>query len=387
MPATPLTHLPPHAPRSAYEAQAADLYQAWSTGAPEAIDLFHRLHPRFRDPKVAWKPADIDPDEVRRADLTIDDARTAVARGYDFRDWPALEAHVAACADPDGPAARFEAAVEAVITGDVAALRDLLARDPDLVRARSTRVTCFDPPEHRATLLHYVAANGVENFRQRSPANAVDVATTLLGAGADPDAVAYMYGGECSTMSMLVSSSPPADAGVQVALVHALADHGASVNPVGLGPWNSPLMTALVFGFVDAADALVRRGASIDSLAAAAGLGRADDVRMLLPTSDAVDRHRALALAAQNGQTEATGVLLDAGEDPNRFNPDGFHSHATPLHQAALAGYDDVVRLLVDRGARLDVRDGIWNASPLGWALHGEREQTAAYLRGRGAEE
>jgi ankyrin repeat protein len=106
---------------------------------------------------------------------------------------------------------------------------------------------------------------------------------------------------------------------------------------------------------------------------------------MLLADAGAVDRHWALALAAQNGQAEVVGVLLDAGEDPNRFNPEGVHSHGTPLHHAALAGHDDVVRLLVARGARLDIRDTLWHSTPLGWAEYGGRTATAAFLRARGA--
>ena len=91
----------------------------------------------------------------------------------------------------------------------------------------------FDPPRHRATLLHYVAANGVEGYRQRTPANAVDVARVLLDAGAAPDSLAQLYGGDCTTMTLLVSSSHPARAGVQVALVDVLVDYGASVEPIG----------------------------------------------------------------------------------------------------------------------------------------------------------
>ena len=72
---------------------------------------------------------------------------------------------------------RFEAAVDAVVDGDAAALRSLLTQHADLMRARSTRRTCFDPPVHAATLLHYVAANGVENHRQRTPGNALSPST------------------------------------------------------------------------------------------------------------------------------------------------------------------------------------------------------------------
>ena len=80
-------------------------------------------------------------------------------------------------------------------------------------------------------------------------------------------------------------------------------------------------------------------------------------------------------------------LLLEAGEDPNRFNPKGLHSHSTPLHQAVWADHEDVVRMLVEAGARLDLRDEVYHATPLGWALHGGRERIAGYLRERGAPE
>jgi ankyrin repeat protein len=186
-------------------------------------------------------------------------------------------------------------------------------------------------------------------------------------------------------MSLLVSSCHPADAGLQAALVDTLVDFGADVEPRGSGSWTSPLLTALAFGYRDAAEALVRRGARVNSLAAAAGLGRLDDARRLLPDASSDDRHRALALAAQLGHVEIVRLLLEAGEDPSRYNPAGNHGHSTPLHQAALAGHDAVVRLLVERGARLDILDTIYNGTPLGWALYGERPAIADYLRAQGA--
>jgi ankyrin repeat protein len=78
-------------------------------------------------------------------------------------------------------------------------------------------------------------------------------------------------------------------------------------------------------------------------------------------------------------------LLLDAGEDPSRYNPDGYHSHATPLHHAALSNHADVVRLLVERGARLDIEDTVYHGTPLDWANHGKRTEIAEYLRARGA--
>ena len=89
-----------------------------------------------------------------------------------------------------------------------------------------------------------MAANGVEGHRQKTPPNAVEIARVLLEAGAEPDALADMYGGQHTTMSMLVSSSHPALAGLQVALAETLLDFGASVDARGNGHWTSPLLTA-----------------------------------------------------------------------------------------------------------------------------------------------
>jgi hypothetical protein len=373
------------APLAEYRRRAAELLAGHRAREPRALDLFHRLHPRFLEPERTWKPRDLEPGEVAAAELDLGDAELAVARGSCFRDWAALVAFRESMDDPDSPVRRFEAAVEAVLDGDLAGLDALLARDPALARARSSRSTCFDPPQHRATLLHYLAANGVENHRQRSPRNAVAVARRLLDAGAEVDALADLYGGQCTTLSLLVSSSPPAERGVQVPLVHLLVERGADLAGRGAGPWTSPLTTALVFGFRAAAEALVERGAAVSSLDVAAGLGRLAQARALLPSASPHERHRALALAAQLGRLELVELLLDAGEDPDRYNPEALHAHATPLHHAALAGDLDVVRCLVARGARLDLRDRIWHSTPLGWAQHAGQAPVAEFLLATGA--
>lgn len=266
--------------------------------------------------------------------LPSDDARLSVARAYSFRDWTALSTLVAQIADPDSPVRTFELAAEAVISGDAATLSSMIAADPELVRARSTRETCHDPCIHRATLLHYIGANGIEGYRQRSALNAVEIARLLLDAGAEVDALADMYGGQCTTMSMLISSSPPADAGVQVPLVNTLFDFGASIDGNGVGSWVSPIRTALIFGMRDAAEAVV-------------------------------------------------ALLLDAGVDPNQFNPTGMHSHQTPLHSASFDGDMALVQLLVSHGTRYDIPDTLWNSTAVGWAEHGGQQKVLDWFASR----
>jgi len=351
-----------------YQQAAEALFAAFQGGDEESAWNFKWMHPRFRGKGV---------EDVRaaRSELTLADAQLLVAREYFFDGWQDLIAFAGASrSDPD--IIRFESAVEAIVSGDIETLRRLLQEHPLLVHERSRRI-------HRATLLHYIAANGVEGFRQKTPPNAVEIETLLLEAGAEPDALADMYDHKCTTMSMLLSSAHPHAAGLQAKLAIVLLDHGAAL--VGPGSeWQSALMTPLCFGYLDTAQALRNRGAPITNVAAAAGLGDVALVRQLLPGSDAGARHRALALAAQHGQTEVVRILLDAGEDPNRYNPKGFHQHSTPLHQAIWSDHLDTVQLLVERGARLDIRDTIYQGTALGWANYGKREAIARYLESKG---
>jgi ankyrin repeat protein len=359
--------VPYDAPPRAYERQAQALFSAITARDREAAWRFKWEHPRFRGKDIA---------DVVAAPLTIDDARTVVAQEYAFDTWSELEAYAATVAG-DARVRRFEEAVEAVVSGNAESLRSLLAADPSLVSARSSR-------RHHATLLHYVAANGVEAARQKTPPNAVEIAMLLLDAGSDPNALADMYGARCTTMSMLVSSGHPATAGLQGALAETLVDHGAQLDGQG-SAWQSAVMTALQFGYLDTARTLVRRGGSTEHIVIAAGLGRLDDVVRLLPDAPGRDRHAALAVAAQHGHAAVVALLLEEGESPDRLNPEGFHAHSTPLHQAVWADHMEVVRLLVERGARLDIRDTVYHGTAFGWAEYGGRRAMVEYLRSQNA--
>lgn len=351
-----------------YQNQADALFAALQSGDEAAAWSFKWMHPRFRGKGVE----DV---QAVRNELTLADAQLLVAREYFFDTWRDLGAF-ADLVHHDSEVIRFETAVEAIVSGDLETVRRLLKEHPGLIRERSRRI-------HHATLLHYTAANGVEGVRQKTPPNAVEITSLLLEAGAEPDALADMYENKCTTMSMLLSSAHPHGAGLQGKLAEVLLDHGAAL--VGPGTeWQSGVMTALCFGYLDTAQTLQRRGAPITNVAAASGLGDVALVTQLLPAADAGARQRALALAAQHGQTEVVRILLDAGEDPNRYNPKGFHQHSTPLHQAIWSDHLETVQLLVERGARLDIRDTIYQGTALGWALHGKRETVARYLERMG---
>src|SRR4029453_7538405 len=186
--------------------------------------------------------------------FTLADAQYLIADAHGFETWAVFAHHLEVLGKKgEGWEDDFENAADAVVNGDLETLRSLVQRTPELIRAHSTRV-------HHATLLHYVAANGVEDFRQKTPKNAVEIGRFLLESGAEVDALADTYGADWwqTTMNLLVSSTHPADAGLQPSLVELLADFGAAVN--GLRDDESPLLTALDFGYIEAAEALVRRG-------------------------------------------------------------------------------------------------------------------------------
>jgi len=158
---------------------------------------------------IPWLPKNLPDSEIQSAALTDADAQLAIARWYDFRDWAALAEYVEAVTAEGSPVFLFESAVEAVIAGDSAALESLLHEHPDLVRARSTRVTHFDPPRHRRRFC-ITSARMASRVTGRRPAeHRCDCEHPARGR-AEVDAVAYLYGGECTTMSMVVSSCHPA---------------------------------------------------------------------------------------------------------------------------------------------------------------------------------
>lgn len=128
------------------------------------------------------------------------------------------------------------------------------------------------------------------------------------------------------TLILVSTGSVPRECGMQLPLVDLLCDRGADPN--------SALHATALHGELAALNALTKRGARIDFPIAAA-LGRTEEARRSLSGASNEDRQLALTLAADFGHVEIVRLLLDAGEDPNRYNPVGGHSHTTPLHQAA----------------------------------------------------
>ncbi len=77
--------------------------------------------------------------------------------------------------------------------------------------------------------------------------------------------------------------------------------------------------------------------------------------------------HRQLAHAARNNDLNAVRLMLAIG-----LPVDARSQHkATPLHWAAFQGNADMVELILQKNPPLEVTDADFNATPMGWAIHG----------------
>jgi len=294
-------------------------------------------------------------------------AQFVIARAEGFESWPKLGRHIQALERSGTVVSRFEVATDAIVTGDIVALKKLLQEDPELAKACSTR-------EHRAALLHYVSANGVEGYRQQTPNNIVQIAKLLLESGAEVDALCNVYGGDCTTLGLTATSIHPQRAGVQIELMDLLLEHGARRDLLGsAGGKHTLIFACLANGQPRAAEHLRKLGAPLDFVSAA-GLGCLDVVQQFfatrqhdLPNAEVLN---AYAYSCGYGSTDVVKFLLDKGVDVNTELKVHGSGH-TGLHIAAFHGHVKVAKLLLQRGARVDLMDKTWGTPPLVWALTG----------------
>jgi ankyrin repeat protein len=242
----------------------------------------------------------------------------------------------------------------AAVRGDVTQLRVFLKRNPRLVSSRG--------PDG-ATPLHFAG----------SPA----VARALLSAGANP-----------RTLDRYHKSTPVEWTLERPRVAKVIADAAGGMT----------IFTAAALGDLSTVRALVRQtprlvsarvgkdkafaGAGDTALGIAARYGHMSLVEFLLRAgASASTTPSPLPGAVHGGSPRIVRRLLDAGADPNAFGPQG---HAA-LHIAGVYGKVPMIRLLVSRGARLDLRDREHGGTPLGWADYHKHEKAAAFLRERGA--
>ena len=337
-----------------YRIQADELYAAYTAGDISAKDFVHTHHPRLS----RWQGMGEYPfTEVGYADIQL-----ALTEWYYFETWQHLEEWAEEASSPGSRVSSFEAAAEAILSGNLSRLDALLRLYPSLIGHRSLR-------RHHATLLHYIAANGVE-YRDHYPLNAVALLDRLLAAGADVDATAGMYGGGATTLGLVATSIHPAKAGLLIPLLDRLIAAGAALDAAdAAGNHQRVVNGCLANGRPEAAVYLAQRGAQLD-LEGAAGVGRLDLVEgsfdpdgRLKPGISQTQLQRAFNWACEYGHTPVVSYLMDKGVSAGE-PVDGMNG----LHMSLLGGHLETIRLLIARGAPLEAPNG-YGGTALGMAL------------------
>ncbi len=215
------------------------------------------------------------------------------------------------------------AATAAVRAGDVDALRDLLARHPELTTER------IGSEEMSGTLLH-----AATDWPGGHPNVAAAIAV-LVAAGADVNA--RFAGPHTETPLHWAASSN------DLAALDALLDAGADIETDGaVIVGGTPLWDAVAFGQWSAARRLVDRGARMD-LWHAAALGESAEVRARIHSGATTDElTNALWHGAHGGQFEACLLLVNAGANRNWTGWDDL----TPAGAAERNGHHDLARWL-----------------------------------------
>lgn len=274
---------------------------------------------------------------------------------------------------------QFHPAIAAIKSDDLEKFKALVAADPSLATSRSSR--------SHPTLLQCVALD------DKSKPNNVAMAEVLIDAGAELN-------------EPLVAAGSINNRGV----AELLLDRGAAID--GTGGW-SPLEEALYWNSQDVIALLLERGAKVQNLRIAAGLGRTDlienyfnadgslkpeagkinwpwgDLETIAHSnhgtagkqslSDRVNAwsqdqqgivNNAFVYACMHGHIDAAQLLLDKGAEINVI-PGGFDYAGTGLHYAALNGHRAMVEFLLNHGADRNVKDTKVNSTAAGWAEHG----------------
>lgn len=228
------------------------------------------------------------------------------------------------------------AVTAAIVTGDVDALRGLLAEHPGLAGARVVEDREGRGPGGRS-LLHL--ATDWPGHRPRGP----ETVAVLVEAGADPDA--RFAGAHRETPLHWAASNG------DVPMIDALVAAGADIEADGaVIAGGTPLADARAFGQWRAARRLLELGAR-PTFQDAATLGLLDQVETRLaagpvPSPDEIDQ--AFWGACQGGRLAVAVRLLESGADIDRIGWNGL----TPLDVARAEKADEVAGWLVERGAR-----------------------------------
>ncbi len=181
-------------------AMSIDLYRQYAQGYPPSIIELKNWHP-----DCIGK----DYQHIMDLELSQEDIQYAQARQFGYKSWQEV------IEKSTSINYNFEKAVDHLIMGELKQLKELLINFPNLLQSRSNY-------NHEASLIHYIAANGVECYRQITPINIVEATQLLLDMGASQHGQHNIYGGNCTLIDLIKTSAHPNEAGVAEQLIAIL---------------------------------------------------------------------------------------------------------------------------------------------------------------------
>jgi hypothetical protein len=277
----------------------------------------------------------------------------------------------------------FRQAVDAIDAGDADRLQKILNAHPQLASERlcspgswlrdqiGGALDSFFPDPY---LLWFVSEDAVRN--NFLPANIALIAGIIIQKAKSEKASSLQEQLDY-TLKLVAWSWVARQYNVQIELMNLLINEGAEIDGIS--------NDALVNGNFAAAEYLLSRGEK-PSLPTSLCLDRWEEADELAKTASPDQKQFSLVLAALNGKAKAVARVIGYGQIDINKPSDHLYSHATALHHAVWSGSMETVKVLVEAGANLAIKDTLYEGTPLGWAEYGNKKEIAHYLKTIGAE-
>jgi len=202
-----------------------------------------------------------------------------------------------------------------------------------------------------------------------------EVARALMKRGGATDILMASALGDVEMVTRILAADPRAIRTAVDGAHFPMRDPraGGTIYIWTLGANKTAHLIAREFGHEDVFRVLMDRTSAGMRLALACELGDEDlfrQVRAACPDLAATltaDERRKIADAAQNNNTAAVRLMLEAGWP---IDARGQHN-ATPLHWAGFHGNVEMARVLLQHRAPVNVKGDEYDGTPLAWALHG----------------
>ena len=372
------------------------------------------------------------------------DAQLDVAREYGFSSWRAMKAHIDALSLP-GALFQAARTGDVVRVGAILDAHPelLTTREPpydwtllhaaaqmgqvaivDLLLARGLDVNAKEKGDD-TTALHWAAAAGKVDVVKRlldagiDPVGAGDdhgltaigwascwpgtetaahreIVRLLLAAGArhtifsaiganDLDELLRMVKDDPAVLQQRMSKNENGRLPLHFAVMMNRAEEvslllGFGANPAATDDGGMDAMGYAAFPHVQPVTISALAGGRVDTLHSALAAKNEDAARRVIEADPNALNGGAMAFHAKRGDLDAVRWMLAHGADPDaRWSHWG--ANVTAMHLAAMAGYAEIVRILLDAGGDPTIRDDVHGGDVAGWAEHHHHYEVVAMIR------